>query len=180
MTDQEGYYAWSLSRAREGKDESFGRDLLHGFCSAVEQGEAIPKPILEYLYAGIAAYLSGEQALERALFLVNRRGSPESERIIVRAAQATKRRKPVPRIYTGLVIAALFQILTKRGAKRDSALALLEDRHIPERSAERYCASYNALPAYTPAELRRLIRDAREVAKHDLTSEQRARLTAKK
>ncbi len=170
--DDNGYFARAFRDARQGKDDSCGRDLLHGFCSAVEQREAIPAPILEYLYAGITAYLAGERDLEGALFLKNAKGRPDnSNRIRIRDG----------RIYTGLVIAALLQILIKRGMKREAALALLEDRNVcPERTAERYSKERNALPDYTTGELRRMIRDAREVEKCELSSEQRERLTAKK
>ena len=174
--DPEDYYAWSLRRAREkGGDGTHAEDLLHGFCSAIEQGKPIPRPILDFLHAGFAAFLTGNKKLESALLLTKQRGRPDdSSRIRIRDG----------RIYTSVVIAALLQIMIKQGrglGAREAALAILEERRIaPARSAERYNALHNFLADsdWTPQRLRALIRDERQVAKggKDLTKEQRKKL----
>lgn len=170
--EEEKYYAEALAALKgpEG-DESDARELLNGFLSAVEQRQAIPGPILEYLYAAFASYLSNRQEpkerpgpLERALLLTKGRGRPDG---------SSRTRIKEGRIYTDTAIAALFNLLLKRGKARADALAALEDRICPARSVEQYATNNNCLKNWTPAELRRLIRDEREIAKSSLTESQR-------
>lgn len=178
-SEEEDDYAHALAEAMEG-DESSARQLLHGFLSAVEQGKPIPAPILHYLYSAFAAYLQKREPkerpgpLEHLLFLARGRGQPQGSKIRVQGG----------RIYTDVAIAALFNILLKRGMTRAETLARLGDegpRQIcPARTVEQYVAENNALPDWTATELRRLIRDEREGAKSSLTAEHRDRLAIQK
>jgi hypothetical protein len=167
--EEENYYAEALKGAKKGND-SDARELLQGFLSAVEQKQPIPGPILEYLYAAFASYLSAKLEpkdrpgpLEKALYLTRGSGAPEGARIRVREG----------RIYTDVAIAALFNLLARRMARKD-ALAMMEEHSIsPSRTTEQYAAENNSLKEWPPADLRRLIRDERELAKRSLDERQR-------
>jgi hypothetical protein len=66
--DQDGHFRWYLQQARGG-DDSAARELLDGFCCAVQEGERIPAPILEHLLFGLIRYLDDGVPLEKALHL---------------------------------------------------------------------------------------------------------------
>ncbi len=66
--DPDGYYDWYLQQARKGSD-SAARELLDGFCVAVQAGDPIPRPIVDYLYRALLRYLDEDVPLERALHL---------------------------------------------------------------------------------------------------------------
>jgi hypothetical protein len=167
--DPEGYFAWVLGELRKPEnkgDLTYAEDLLHGFCSAIEQKQEIPKAIREYLYGAFAAYLANGTPIDKALCLAAGRGRPEGSGI--RVADG--------RIYTNVVIAALCNILVKRGSIQDQALRLLAERGIcPTRTTEEYLADCNSLADddWTIERLRRLIRDEREIAKKHLELAQR-------
>lgn len=160
--DPDDYYAWSLRRARAKGGRTYAEDLLHGFCSAIEQKREIPAPILEYLYAAFAAFLSGERQLPDALLLSTPRGRPKASKPI-----RTRR----GRLVTPVIATALLNILIKRGRLKTAALDLLEEKGIaPRRSLERWDSENSLLAEFTTSALRQLIRDERETAKLELSA----------
>jgi hypothetical protein len=68
MDDLEGYFQWNAARAGAG-DATAGREMLHGFCDAVEEQRPIPKAICRYLWLAFSDYLSGASSIDKALHL---------------------------------------------------------------------------------------------------------------
>jgi hypothetical protein len=66
--DPEGYYKWNMDQARKGNDGA-ARELLDGFCCAVQEGKPIPRPIVDFLFRGLIRYLDEDVPLEKALHL---------------------------------------------------------------------------------------------------------------
>lgn len=172
--DPERYYSLGHQAARAG-DHTAARDMLYGFCEAVDNGKPVPTPILQYLASAFNAYLAvapdaKERAgrMEHALLLVKRRGNPGARDVVISSG----------RIYTDVAIAAILQLLLRRGKRsRDSYVRLLEARRVSSVSTiTRYEKEYSSLPDWSSQELRDHIRIEREAAKQHLSEQEREQI----
>ena len=118
--DPDGFFNWHSERAEQ--YPASAREVLHGFCAAIQERKPVPAPILDYLCAAFADYLSGEKRIQNALHLNTPAHRPHG-----RTAE------PDP-----ITAVAGLHLLVRRGIKKQEAKKLISDLGVSPRNLERY------------------------------------------